>query len=602
MPLAAGSSRETIHRNIAEMIRSGHKPAQAVAAAYRSAGIAKDMSDEDWDCLASGILKFLAEERAEPAHDAKYKGFVIRDGASGPEIVCDSIVIAKAKDAEQAKRTIDMIAADGRFAIAMDRAMSGAIGVPVRFGIAFDRDTTRRYDQDGRLHIDVSPISKANVCPYFGHEIPDWESLGLERDRKYMLLRHPDELAKAAPTFNNIPILSRHVPVSADSHQPDLVIGSTGTDATFDAPYLKNSYVIWAADPIDDIEKNVKRELSSSYRYRADMTPGTHEGEHYDGIMRDIQGNHVALVREGRAGPDVAVGDSAIATATAIMEESMAKQTAVLSRKALMAQGAVIAYLRPKLAADAKIDLGPAFAGLTSKNFAEKKGALVTAIKDATKGKLAKDAEIDDLPKVVDAIEPEQPIEADAEPNGEHPALAMLKDQIPPEMHTALSNHLKANGDKARDAETPEQKKEREEAEARDRAARDAETPEQKAERERQAGEDKKAHDAQIEAAVGSAVKKANATQKAIREAERAVRPYIGDISVACDSADQVYETCLKALGVEVDGVHPSAFPALLRMQPKPGERATKTTMASDAAAAKGFNERFPGAARIGIL
>ena len=39
------------------------------------------------------------------------------------------------------------------------------------------------------------------------------------------------------------------------------------------------------------------------------MTPGDYQGEPYDGLMRDIVGNHVALVREGRAGADVVVGD-----------------------------------------------------------------------------------------------------------------------------------------------------------------------------------------------------------------------------------------------------------------------------------------------------
>lgn len=35
MPLKAGSSKATISHNIAEMIRSGHPRAQAIAAAYR---------------------------------------------------------------------------------------------------------------------------------------------------------------------------------------------------------------------------------------------------------------------------------------------------------------------------------------------------------------------------------------------------------------------------------------------------------------------------------------------------------------------------------------------------------------------------------------
>ena len=78
----------------------------------------------------------------------------------------------------------------------------------------------------------------------------------------------------------------------------------------FDAPYLKNSLVVWDGEAIKLIEDDKQKELSCGYRYRADMTPGTYEGVRYDGVMRDIRGNHVALVEEGRAGPDVLVADS----------------------------------------------------------------------------------------------------------------------------------------------------------------------------------------------------------------------------------------------------------------------------------------------------
>ncbi|NYM92270.1 DUF2213 domain-containing protein, partial [Salmonella enterica subsp. enterica serovar Typhimurium] len=36
----------------------------------------------------------------------------------------------------------------------------------------------------------------------------------------------------------------------------------------------------------------------------------TPDGEPYDGVMRNIVGNHVALVGDGRAGPDCLVMDS----------------------------------------------------------------------------------------------------------------------------------------------------------------------------------------------------------------------------------------------------------------------------------------------------
>ena len=44
MPLKSGKSKATISKNIAEMIKAGHKPAQAIAAAYSNAGKSKKKS------------------------------------------------------------------------------------------------------------------------------------------------------------------------------------------------------------------------------------------------------------------------------------------------------------------------------------------------------------------------------------------------------------------------------------------------------------------------------------------------------------------------------------------------------------------------------
>lgn len=198
------------------------------------------------------------------------------------------------------------------------RALIQLFGTEVNLGdadrlgrdpFAMDRQSIRSYDADGRLHVTQTPISKANICEYKGDEIPNARMLGLQPDRRYRLWRDPGELAKAASTFNLLPILRRHVPTSAEDHKKEDTIGATGTDAAFEAPFLVNSLVIWPASEIKDIEADLRKELSCAYRYRADMTPGIVNGESYDGVMRDISGNHVALVREGRAGPDVVVGD-----------------------------------------------------------------------------------------------------------------------------------------------------------------------------------------------------------------------------------------------------------------------------------------------------
>lgn len=193
--------------------------------------------------------------------------------------------------------------------MAFDRALASLHGE--RDAIAFDRMTLRRFDQDGRMHVERCNISKANVCPYFGREIPNWQQLGLDANRIYKLYRDPAELARGADSFKNLQLLMLHTPVNAADPKTEVTVGTIGSDVAFNAPYLTASIAVWTAEAIKLIESKQQAQLSCSYRYRADMTPGhTPEGVAYDGVMRDIMGNHVALVEHGRAGPDVYVSDS----------------------------------------------------------------------------------------------------------------------------------------------------------------------------------------------------------------------------------------------------------------------------------------------------
>lgn len=477
-------------------------------------------------------------------------------------------------------------------------AKAGAGAQDMAHDMALDRKSVRRYDGDQRLHVEKTHISKANVCEYLGSEIPNYQELGLQPDRRYRLYRDPDELAKGAATFNNLPLLSRHVPVDARDHHPELVIGSLGTDAEFADGYLDNSLVVWAAEPISDIENDIKKELSSAYRYRADMTPGkSPQGEAYDGVMRDIVGNHVALVKEGRAGPDVVVGDS--------MENLMPKNTAVkMTRRAASVLGVLSLHMQPKLAQDAKLDLRPIVAKLTSKNFKDSKPAIIVALRDATKGKLATDASIDDVAKMLDVLEqvdvakgddeievmPEETM--DAEGGG---LKEFLKGKLGEDDYNAACKMMGA----AADAETDEDKKKREE-EAAKKAAEDAEKIVDEKTKDMVT---KGAMDQAIKAAVDAAEKKAVANQREIRDAENFVRPWVGTLAMAHDSAIDVYRTALTSIGVEdADKINDvTAMRAVLKAQPLPGAASKKPAPAMDAAAEKSFAERFPHAARIQV-
>ena len=384
--------------------------------------------------------------------------------------------------------------------------------------LAFDR-SLRRVDVDGRLHVESCNISKAMVCPYFGREIPDAETMRLDPDKVYYLLRDPAELAKAAPTFRGLPLLFGHAIVSADDPKQERVVGTTGTEVVFEPPYLKAPLVVWVDEAIKAIESKAAEQLSCAYRYRADMTPGTYEGVAYDGIMRDLVGNHVAIVEEGRAGPDVFVSDD-LPT-----ELKPMKNAATIERlRVLFAQD------------DADMD--------------------------------ALDAEIEKL-KAEDSDEEEEEEEE--------------------EKKKKAAKDKRAKDKAAKDAEMEE-----EERKAKDAGnANEPMKPEGGAEKP---GMDSATVTRMTKAAEDSAV----ARVTALYEAKDAVRSIVGEV-VGCDTAESVYAFALKHLGVDTAGVHPSAYPAMLKLargntaKPAPAHATDHKSVAATVAA-------FPGMSRIANL
>jgi hypothetical protein len=149
--------------------------------------------------------------------------------------------------------------------------------------LAFDR---RTVDVNGRMTVPDCIISKSCVSPYFGREIPGYDVLGLSPDSIYMLYRDAKELAAAAGSFEAAPLMLEHVATTASNPQKPLMAGVV-SNVRWKAPYLVGDICVWDAD--------------------ADMTPGTAGGERYDGRMVSIVGNHVALVQEGRVGPEAKV-------------------------------------------------------------------------------------------------------------------------------------------------------------------------------------------------------------------------------------------------------------------------------------------------------
>lgn len=468
------------------------------------------------------------------------------------------------------------------------------------FKLALDKGSARSYDEFGRLHVKIANISKANVCPYLGEEIPGYEQLGLDPKRIYQLLRDPKELEKAAPSSNNIQLMSLHIAVSADEPQKETVAGSTGTDGAFNAPYLQNSLVVWDKDDIKNIEDGSAKELSCGYAYRPDMTPGTYEGTSYDGVMRDIIFNHVALVPEGRVGHDVIVGDSK----PSFMEKQMSKKA--LSTKAAMVKGAVMAHLGSKLAADAAPKINALLQGVRQATW--NKGSKETIAKGVVA--LAKDAKLDEVIELLDKLDGEEIGGEDEEDPGKSTKSEKEEDKpealdnetsVVKELEALLAK-LKGGGAKDEDDadamdEPPESKPEGANVDPKN-GKNKKEIPEAKDEEEKV---DKKAMDAAIKKASDAAAKDAEnrtiARLRSISEAEEHVRPYVGKLT-AMDSADAVYKAALDLLKVDVTDAPAAAYKHILLAQPVPGAQ-PKPRQAHDSASVSNITDYFENANRL---
>lgn len=375
------------------------------------------------------------------------------------------------------------------------------------------------------MKIEESRISKANVCPYRGSEIPRWDELGLNPDKIYKLFRDPNELQKAASTFDGKPLLIRHIAIDAEEPQKNLWVGTLGK-TTYEAPYLvTRPLMVLTKEAIDLIESEAQKELSAAYRYDAVMEPGTYMGERYDGRMVNIRGNHVAIVSEGRAGPDVHVADELPLELRSMKHRKLIDNLAP--------------YLKPGvdlMALDKALGEVPAESVLSL---------------DEEEMEAAEDAALAEK----------------REKEGED---ASLTDEEKEEAYERARDR-KAKDKKAKDKKAKDMKakdKKAKDAAAKNTGEIEGEDADPDHREDFEPAKDSVTKD-EMNAAVRAAVKMERERSKELAIARDAVRPIVGPVSMALDSAEDVYRFALKQAGVKVDGVHPSAYPVLLEMAVK---------------------------------
>lgn len=225
MPLKAGSSPETISKNIAELIRAGHEPDQASAIAYKHAGKSKDS------------MHYFAKARLSENISTTPEGFLL----------CTGVPVARIGELTYAEgELLDM---EGNEVI---QAKDGLIRVTRKSEDLFD------------------PIAIASF------------------EGKPITINHPSDFVS--------PENWKEVSVG---HMQNVRPGSGS-----DADKLMADLLVVDADAISLVMAGL-REVSLGYdaEYQ-EIEPGI-------GRQTNIVGNHVALVRKGRNGSEVAVRDSA---------------------------------------------------------------------------------------------------------------------------------------------------------------------------------------------------------------------------------------------------------------------------------------------------
>lgn len=163
-----------------------------------------------------------------------------------------------------------------------------------------------RITGDG--YVTATPrVARTGVQLYRGSEV------GVKDKAVVRVYRPADEVfhKDAMASLTHKPLTNEHppVPVTAQNWK-QYAVGQVGDEAIRDGEAVRVPMVLMDQEIIAQM-KDGKRQLSVGYTCdvvdEAGVSP---EGEAYDMVQRNIRGNHIAIVKDARGGPRLAIGDA----------------------------------------------------------------------------------------------------------------------------------------------------------------------------------------------------------------------------------------------------------------------------------------------------
>lgn len=174
--------------------------------------------------------------------------------------------------------------------------------------LVIDRLTVhdKRRTSDGYL-VTSARFARTGIYEYAGRDVgkPEMSTVSVYRPEDEVFSRD------AMASFAHKPITNDHPNenVTAATWKRDAV-GMTDGHVARDGDFIVIPMMVADAAAIEAVDSG-KVELSAGYACDLEFIDGSApDGSHYDAVMRNIRGNHIALVDKGRAGSECRVGDS----------------------------------------------------------------------------------------------------------------------------------------------------------------------------------------------------------------------------------------------------------------------------------------------------
>jgi len=167
-------------------------------------------------------------------------------------------------------------------------------------GASFSFEDAPR-SSDGGIILQAAPMRTGDY-EYYGFELPGSEDRGIEWDQLIIGRIEQADMKKTLGQFKGLPLTDEHVFVNVGERRQSAV-GTILSNGKVDGELVRTEALVHEPKAILKIQNGKAEELSIGFHSAIEWVENKTDGDP-DFFVRDIDLNHVAIVKQGRAGPE----------------------------------------------------------------------------------------------------------------------------------------------------------------------------------------------------------------------------------------------------------------------------------------------------------